>query len=176
MKFGSTTARIFVGASICLSVFIIYYRDPSLYFQKSVNHLVTTAYLSIKYIAYTIWIFLAAKFFQPQDKFSAMTWGAFRLLLGIILGYLILSLIRLLGFRNVYSFGTMLPIAYFAILVPVRWVEWWIMEKLIASKTEGVLFIPKTVAHLKWRIGGIVISFLADAPALFITVVAMGVC
>ena len=59
-------------------------------------------------------------------------------------------------------------IAYLSVYVPVRWIEWTIMALLILpgpiSPLQGVAGGGR--ADRLWRLGGIVISCLADIPLI----------
>ncbi len=55
---------------------------------------------------------------------------------------------------------------YFEIYAPVRWIEWSIMAVVLArSRTESFFLGGSNTSRL-WRLGGIVVSHLADIPLI----------
>jgi hypothetical protein len=125
-------------------------------------------YLLIKLIAYCLWCYLGLRLFRPQEtRFlgGALRFGILRLFLGFFFGLVIFFLA---AFWN-HAFGSGLPqniLTYLAAYVPVRWIEWTIMAALL---TPGLLstphwFIGNASRDRWWRLGGIVISCVADIP------------
>jgi hypothetical protein len=125
-------------------------------------------YLLIKLIAYCFWCYLGLRLFRPKETqflSGALRFGIVRLLLGLVFGVVIFFLAAFWG----HTFGTGLPqniLTYLGAYVPVRWIEWTIMAALL---TPGLLgtphwFIGNTNRDRLWRLGGILISCVADIP------------
>ena len=56
---------------------------------------------------------------------------------------------------------------YAAVYVPVRWIEWTILAWLIAKRFRKVSWaFHWSDTATRWRVGGIVISCLADIPLI----------
>jgi hypothetical protein len=120
-------------------------------------------YFGLKLAAYVGWcllgLYLAAR--TPGVlRFLGLgaAFGVVRLLIGWVVGIPV-------GFL-IFT-GTPAPLLYFAVLVPVRWFEWGIMEALI-FKDEGdhPFVVGRGPKARFWRIGGIVVSCAADLPFL----------
>ena len=58
-------------------------------------------------------------------------------------------------------------LAYLAVYVPVRWFEWALIELFLSSaaRTLGG-FVLSSGRTRPWRIGGILVSCLADVPVM----------
>ena len=127
-------------------------------------------YFVVKYAAYVAWCLFGLDKFRPdsEDQQSrAFLYGFLRLLIGFVFGVLVFVVLIVLapgsGTRAMGSY-----LAYFAIYLPVRWVEWTIMAILIIPGSNPFL---RWLSGLNrpdrlWRLGGIGISFLADVPVL----------
>jgi len=56
---------------------------------------------------------------------------------------------------------------YAAVYVPVRWIEWTILAWLIAKQFRKISWVFRwSDVSTRWRLGGIVISCLADIPLI----------
>jgi len=127
-------------------------------------------YFSGKFFAYSVWCYFGLRAFRPQDSPTlgrAIIYGAIRLSLGLFFGILI----YLLSSALITSLAPGLPenvIAYLAVYVPVRWIEWSIMAILILpgpiSPSHWIVGNGRT--DRLWRLGGIAISCLADIPLI----------
>ena|SRR5215475_3022765 len=142
-------------------------------------------YVLVKLVAYTAWCALGIGWLrttatsqsdtlsQPtkndtrSEWLSAIGFGVLRLFMGVFFGLLIWMISSALA-------GTMKPslardaAIYAAVYVPVRWIEWTILAWLIAKEFRKVswLFHWSDVTT-RWRLGGIVISCLADIPLIY---------
>ena len=127
-------------------------------------------YFGGKFLAYSAWCYFGLRTFRPQNSRTlgpAIVFGAIRLSLGLFFGILI----YLLGSALIASLASGLPenvIAYLAVYVPVRWIEWTIMAILILP---GPISASQWIAGTGrsdrlWRLGGIAISCLADIPLI----------
>ena len=125
-------------------------------------------YLLIKLIAYCLWCYLGLRLLRPQEtKFlgDALRFGIVRLFLGLFFGLVIFFLAAFWS----HTFGTGLPqnvLTYSGAYVPVRWIEWTIMVAVLSPGLLGAphWFIGNSNRDRLWRLGGIVISGVADIP------------
>jgi hypothetical protein len=127
-------------------------------------------YFVVKLFAYCGWCYVGLRLFQPDAKLlplRAAAWGIFRLFMGFFFGILI----YLVSSTLITHIGAGLPenaITYLAVYVPVRWIEWSILSALLshglASTSPWIL--GSNPRDRYWRLGGIVISCLADIPLI----------
>jgi len=122
-------------------------------------------YLAVKYVAYTGWMFFGlCKLRNEQSPlFRSSLLGLFRLGLGFFFGVLIYLLSSALMSQLGFSSGSSI-ITYLAVYVPVRWIEWSIMAALLIPGSFAQFFVGAAKPDRLWRVGGIVISCLADIP------------
>jgi len=122
-------------------------------------------YLFLKLAGYTAWSALALRWFDPQLRNvvpGALGRGLMRLVLGWVTGILVAPL-------ALVAVGTnKIPLFYFTLLVVVRWFEWGVIQCTIKSPESGLsTFLGGASWRGRvWRIGGIAVSYLADAPFL----------
>ena len=127
-------------------------------------------YFVAKFVAYCVWCYVGVRLFRSGERLAiprALGYGTLRLAMGIFFGILIYFLSSAL----VTALAPGLPenvIAYLAVYVPVRWIEWTIMAVLILP---GPVYFSAWIAgsgrkDRLWRLGGIVISCLADIPLI----------
>ncbi len=121
-------------------------------------------YAVLKFAIYSGWCYVGLKILRPGEptrwKF-ALGLGFLRLMLGLFFGVAIFFLINLVA---IALYGQQLLI-YLAIYVPVRWIEWAIIDRLIARTLAGFLLGQNSTTRC-WRTLGIVISCLADIPII----------
>ena len=127
-------------------------------------------YFGGKFLAYSAWCYFGLRIFQAQVSRPfgrAIGYGVVRLLLGFFFGILI----YFLSSAVITAVAPGLPenlIAYLAVYVPVRWIEWTIMAFLILpgpqSGSQWIAGIGRT--DRLWRLGGIAISCVADIPLI----------
>lgn len=128
-------------------------------------------YFVVKLIAYCIWCYVGLRMFQPEGKLlpaRALGFGVVRLVMGFFFGILIYFFS---GFA-LSILGSGLPqniIAYLAVYVPVRWIEWSIMSALLSGKgaSPSPWVFGWSPRDRCWRLGGIIISCLADIPLIY---------
>lgn len=138
-------------------------------------------YILAKFVAYTLWCALGIQFLWSAERDAnaqlatasrttfgkttfgnkwllASGYGLLRLLMGVCFGIVIWILGSLVA-ASIMNAPHPDVIVYFAVYVPVRWVEWTILDWLMARKAAvGIGY--------KWRLGGIAISCLADLPVI----------
>ena len=132
--------------------------------------MVALLYPAIKLLAYTLWCYLGLRNFRPpmNDLYSrSLLYGFLRLLMGLFFGVAIWLMSSLL----ISHIGDGLPqniLTYVLVYVPVRWIEWSIMAALIVPESfPFVQWISGTSPRDRnWRLGGVVISCLADIPLI----------
>jgi hypothetical protein len=125
-------------------------------------------YILIKLAAYSLWCYLGLRLFRPKQVeivWGALTFGMVRLMLGIFFGLIIFFLAEMWS----HLLGTGLPqnvLTYLGAYVPVRWIEWTIMALLLNSELRHKpgWFAGIETRDRLWRLGGIVISCMADIP------------
>jgi hypothetical protein len=120
-------------------------------------------YVAVKYAAYAAWCFLGIRLLRgvTPPLSSALGLGFVRLLLGIFFGIAIF----LTGGMMHLNVPSHAWASYFAVYAPVRWVEWSIMTLLVAPGSGFFLLNPNPKSNL-WKLGGIVVSHLADIPLI----------
>ena len=124
-------------------------------------------YLTIKYLAYSAWVFFGLRKLrhQPSPLGRSLLLGLFRLGLGFFFGVVIWFGSSLL--LSVLGYGlSQNVLTYLAVYVPVRWLEWSIMAAILLPSSFSHFFFGSTRADRLWRLGGIVISCLADIPLI----------
>jgi hypothetical protein len=103
-----------------------------------------------------------------NDAYSrSLLYGFLRLLMGLFFA-VVIWLISSIVLSHI---GYGLPqniLTYVLVYVPVRWIEWSIMATLIVPDSFSLLrWISGTSPRDRnWRLGGIVISCLADIPLI----------
>src|SRR5262245_43294611 len=127
-------------------------------------------YLFLKLTGYTIWSYIGLCWFDPKRPnlaFGAFGRGVGRLVLGWITGAFAAPFaLMAVGTNNI-------PLLYFAALAAVRWLEWGVIQFSIPSPKNGVsIFLNGGSQRGRlWRFGGILVSYMADAPFLIYEVV-----
>jgi hypothetical protein len=122
-------------------------------------------YVLLKLIGYTLWSYVGLRWFDPKrSSFStgALARGVGRLLIGWLTGIFV-------GPFALIAVGTNhLPLFYFTALAIVRWFEWGVIELSIPSAKTGANIFIAGGSHRgrAWRLIGILVSYLADAPFL----------
>jgi hypothetical protein len=125
-------------------------------------------YVGVKYVAYAAWCALGVRWLDPARKPAlrrGLTFGLVRLFIGVAAGiaiFLIGGAAHLQASPNIFG-------QYLAVYAPVRWFEWGIMELLIARSSRNPAFVFAMGGDSRsrwWRLGGIVVSHLADIPMI----------
>jgi len=122
-------------------------------------------YLSLKLAGYTVWSYVGLRCFDPKRTnlaFRALGRGLGRLVLGWMSGVFVAPFALM-------AVGTNhLPLFYFTALAAVRWFEWGVIQLSIPFPENGVsvFFNGGSQRGRLWRIAGILVSYMADAPFL----------
>ena len=124
-------------------------------------------YLGIKYLAYTGWMFFGLRKLRNERSplLRSFLLGFFRLCLGFFFGVLIYFLSSALMSQLGFGSGSS-ALTYLAVYVPVRWIEWSIMAAILVPGSFARFFLGGAKPDRLWRLGGIVISCLADIPLI----------
>jgi len=123
-------------------------------------------YVGLKLGAYVGWCILGARVQGPRERvvLKGVLYGFLRAVMGLVFG-----LVAILFLVNLLEGATRNSVAlYLAVYVPVRWVEWSLMAVLMdrGHRTFPDFLVGKGSGTRLWRLGGIVISCLADIPML----------
>jgi len=121
---------------------------------------IALAYAAIKLTAYAAWCLVGLSKLgdRPFGLGRAFALGALRLAIGIAVGTTLA--------RTMQGLITQDVARYWEVFVPVRWLEWGLIELLVVRRgnpAAGFLVGSSGRARL-WRLGGIGVSCLADLP------------
>jgi len=129
-------------------------------------------YLALKYLAYSAWCLAGLAMLRPGERLSrssAMGLGFLRLLLGFFVGLGI-------WYASSFVYGRLQTapaalrtlLTYLAVYVPVRWLEWSVLAVMIEPPGGTLLsfFAGRGAKSRLFRLGGILVSCLADVPML----------
>jgi hypothetical protein len=125
-------------------------------------------YVAVKYLAYSGWCALGVNWLDRTGRSplrSGLGFGLIRLLIGVAAGVAIFFI----GGISHWSAWPNLLLQYLAVYAPVRWFEWGIMELLIVRERRNLLkvfLIGGNGRTRMWRLGGILVSHLADIPMI----------
>ncbi len=141
-------------------------------------------YILVKLVAYTAWSALGLEWLrsfpstdtavlnQPttnekgSDWLPAIGFGILRLFMGVFFGLLIWMISSALA-EGTTPWIVRDAAIYAAVYVPVRWIEWTILAWLIAKQFRKVSWAFRwSDVTTRWRLGGIVISCVADIPLI----------
>ena len=130
------------------------------------------AYIALKYLAYSAWCFVGLSLLSAFSRGSlsrAFGFGLLRLSLGLMFGLFIYLVGSILYSALIDAPATGL-LTYLAIYVPVRWVEWSILGVLLApsGRNLGVFWMGSNTRDRLWRLGGVLISCVADVPMIIV--------
>lgn len=128
------------------------------------------AYIALKYLAYAAWCFVGLSLLSaisPVSLSRTLAFGLLRLLLGFIFG-LFIYLVGSIVYSALIDAPATGLLTYLAVYVPVRWVEWSIIGILIAPSARkfGVFWTGLNSRDRLWRLGGVLISCVADIPMI----------
>ena len=128
------------------------------------------AYIALKYLAYAAWCFVGLSLLSaisPVSVARALGFGLLRLLLGLMFG-LFIYLVGSIVYSALIDAPATGLLTYLAVYVPVRWVEWSILGLLIApsARTFSAFWTGSNYRDRLWRLGGVLISCVADIPMI----------
>ena len=134
---------------------------------KAAGGLLFVGYFVLKYIAYSAWCWAGLKMLrtEPPERGKALGHGLLRLFLGFALGLFIWALSTKVASSVGTDRATQQIAAYLAVYVPVRWFEWSLIASLV-ERSPLAFLVPRTTNSLLFRLGGILVSCLADVPML----------
>jgi hypothetical protein len=124
-------------------------------------------YFGLKYLAYSAWMLWGLRLFSDRAGLRrALLLGFVRSCMGIGFGALIFvfSLLVLAAASSLnQGMVAVQVLVYLSVYVPIRWLEWGIMEVIVrrGHKGGGLLLGYDGRGRL-WRLGGIAVSCLAD--------------
>ncbi len=121
-------------------------------------------YLGLKLGGYLAWSYLGVAWLGRDVRRTLLTasgLGVGRLVLGWFAG------LTVAPFALAAAGVDQLPLFYFTGLVLVRWLEWGVVHSLIPGSGGFSVFLTGGSARGRaWRAGGVLVSYLADAPFL----------
>lgn len=132
-------------------------------------------YLGLKGAAYCAWCAAGLRRFQPARErllAPALALGLLRLVLGGLFGVGIFlgsaALYAGLGESAALGESTAMGLAYLGVYVPVRWIEWGLIEALLRREARSLsgFWLGADRAGRRWRLGGAALSCLADVPMI----------
>lgn len=134
-------------------------------------------YVPLKWLFYSAWCWLGIYLDKPDGrptKARALKFGAIRLVLGIPFGLLIVFVATKMldvapRFLGPWYELTKDIWAYMGSYAPAHWLEWsilavWMLPGRLSARN---LLLGVNKRDTLWRLGGIVVSFVADVPILF---------
>ncbi len=122
-------------------------------------------YVALKVAAYIVWCYVGLALFSAQRRIGqAAGLGVLRLIIGVLFGF---SIFLIGGMAHLETPANQF-LMYLEIYAPVRWFEWGIMALILSTGERGLVgfVVGKNNRARLWRIGGIVVSILADLPIL----------
>ncbi|MSR63503.1 MAG: hypothetical protein EXS08_13760 [Planctomycetes bacterium] len=135
--------------------------------------LIGGAYLVLKAAAYCTWCWVGVRVFRPERAAKlglGVGLGVLRMLLGLVFGVGIFlaggAVMESLAGVEALPFGVASALTYLAVYVPVRWLEWGLIEFLLVTGERDFTTVlgGSGKRGVRWRLGGIALSCLADVP------------
>jgi hypothetical protein len=131
-------------------------------------------YVALKAAAYCFWCVRGVRLFRPERAAPVglgVALGGLRLVLGLGfgLGIFLAGAAVFAGLATVtwLERGVAMVLTYLAVYVPVRWLEWAIIETiLVRGRGLGAFLLSSSGRGVRWRLVGIAISCLADVPLM----------
>jgi hypothetical protein len=121
-------------------------------------------YLVLKSGGYTLWSYLGVRWLSAARPAGgrAVGLGLLRLLIGWVAGLVVAPFVVVGGTDRI-------PLIYFTVLAVVRWFEWGVIALVLPAAPGGSragFVLGGSRRQVAWRLGGIAVSYLADAPFL----------
>ena len=131
-------------------------------------------YPLVKLLAYAAWCHWGGGYLDLKPGRSALKDGLIRFAIGLAFGGAVALAAAALGDDRITRlYDHVRPgMVYLAVFLPIRWTEWWIMERVMTHRPGPLIRTSRR--ELEWRVGGILTSFASDAP-LFLLVGFLGV-
>ena len=132
-------------------------------------------YFAQKGAAYALWCGVGVLWFRPERVRRAglaIGLGALRLCLGLLFGVAIFfaSVLVYAGLDEAGAFSptAAMLLTYAAVYLPVRWIEWGIIEAILTPRARSLAGFALGAGSTArgWRAGGALISCLADVPLM----------
>jgi hypothetical protein len=132
--------------------------------------MVALLYGAVKLLAYSFWGYWGLRNFRPpmNNLYSrSLFYGFLRLLMGLFFGVCIWMFSTVVLSHVGYGLPQTI-LTYALVYLPVRWIEWSIMAALIVPGSFPLAhwILGTSPQDRNWRLGGIVISCLADIPLI----------
>jgi hypothetical protein len=122
-------------------------------------------YAVVKFGAYVGWSSYGVKLHGHTNRIflKGLLFGILRVAMGIFFGVAIFILANI-----VIGVARSQPATYFIVYIPVRWVEWSLLGLMLDTQRASVkaFFGGSSRRSIYWKLGGIVLSCLADIPVL----------
>ena len=122
-------------------------------------------YSGIKFAAYVGWSTFGVTLHGHTNRVfvKGFLFGALRMFMGIFFGVGIFILANV-----VIGVSKSQPATYFIVYIPVRWIEWSLLGLWLDTQPASIkAFLGgSSRKSIYWKLGGIVISCLADIPVL----------
>jgi len=137
--------------------------------------LILGAYLLGKALAYVGWCRLGLRWLAPEARrpgLRALGLGLLRMAMGALFGVGIFlasaAVYSALGAGIQATRGSSMVLTYLSTYVPVRWIEWGLIELLLhrRARSPGGFLLGGGARARGWRLGGIALSCLADVPMI----------
>jgi len=130
---------------------------------------ITIGYGLLKLAAYSAWCFVGLKSMTGQRPASwrkPLFFGFIRMLMGLFFGVGIFLMSAYVYTSDALKDNPYAqPLTYIAVYVPIRWVEWSILNVIMIPNTSLLsLIVGENSQARKFRGGGILVSCLADVP------------
>ena len=129
------------------------------------RHMVMIPYLAVKLVAYAAWCRVALRALHeddpssPDDRQSAWVYGAVRVAVGLMLGFILSSVLsRIAPAPNRLGIST--PVLLPALALS-RVFEWLAVGGMMVARATGPM--PSVGRQVLWIGGGVVFSFVIDA-------------
>jgi hypothetical protein len=123
-------------------------------------------YSLVKFGAYVAWSTFGVKLHGQTHRIflRGLLFGVVRLFMGILFGLIAIGLLA----NVVFGAARNQPATYFIVYPPVRWVEWSLLALMLDPKPASfkAFLGGSSRKSIYWKLGGIVISCLADIPVL----------
>ena len=123
-------------------------------------------YSLIKFAAYVSWSTFGVKLHGHTNRIflKGLFFGVIRLFMGILFGLVAIAFLA----NVVIGVAKNQPATYFIVYVPVRWIEWSLLGLMLDTQPASLkgFLGGSSRKSICWKLGGIVLSCLADIPVL----------